>query len=312
MRAVRKIAKTEELMSTESEGSWAISYGDMITLLLTFFILFFSTDKSKPEQKEKQETVKKTEEKAVSPTKEDRAFEELSLVLTGKALQTLKTPDRNISSIPSTESVKDFKNASVKTAESGNLSIKLYQIGGQLIIEFPGVSFFEFGQTELTPSALEALNKFSETFKNFEGKFVVGIRAFTDDRPVRWGKLSRYRDNWELSALRAISTMHHLNERGIPLPLLRIGGYGEVNATSNQLLGATEDQSVGIGNALDRKVVLVLELKPNTEQASSMPIESSGGFPTTKPVSIPDTSGVSLPPTGPASGPAPASVKEGG
>ncbi len=28
----------------DSEGSWAISYGDMVTLLLTFFILFFSLD----------------------------------------------------------------------------------------------------------------------------------------------------------------------------------------------------------------------------------------------------------------------------
>jgi len=31
----------------DSEGSWAISYGDMVTLLLTFFIIFFAADKFK-------------------------------------------------------------------------------------------------------------------------------------------------------------------------------------------------------------------------------------------------------------------------
>jgi flagellar motor protein MotB len=28
----------------ESEGTWAVSYGDMITLLLSFFVIFYNTD----------------------------------------------------------------------------------------------------------------------------------------------------------------------------------------------------------------------------------------------------------------------------
>ena len=43
--------KYEEVEEVDSEGSWAVSYGDMVTLLLTFFIIFFTTD---PKQGTKQ------------------------------------------------------------------------------------------------------------------------------------------------------------------------------------------------------------------------------------------------------------------
>ena len=43
LRKYRQLATEEG--EIDSEGSWAISYGDMITLLLTFFILFFNMKK---------------------------------------------------------------------------------------------------------------------------------------------------------------------------------------------------------------------------------------------------------------------------
>lgn len=37
----RKLKKIHSQIHTDSDGSWAISYGDMITLLLSFFVIFF-------------------------------------------------------------------------------------------------------------------------------------------------------------------------------------------------------------------------------------------------------------------------------
>ena len=43
--------RTKKHEEVDAEGSWAISYGDMITVLLAFFVMFFSVD-FKDEEKE--------------------------------------------------------------------------------------------------------------------------------------------------------------------------------------------------------------------------------------------------------------------
>ncbi|MDW8190842.1 MAG: flagellar motor protein MotB, partial [Pseudobdellovibrionaceae bacterium] len=37
--------KFEHLDGFDSEGTWAISYGDLLTLITSFFIMFFTADK---------------------------------------------------------------------------------------------------------------------------------------------------------------------------------------------------------------------------------------------------------------------------
>ena len=49
---MKRLKREQEQIHIDTEGSWAISYGDMITLLLGFFILFFSLE---PETKKRVE-----------------------------------------------------------------------------------------------------------------------------------------------------------------------------------------------------------------------------------------------------------------
>ena len=41
----------------DTEGSWAISYGDMITLLLSFFVLFYTVDPQAEKQQSMQDQI---------------------------------------------------------------------------------------------------------------------------------------------------------------------------------------------------------------------------------------------------------------
>jgi flagellar motor protein MotB len=61
----------------------------------------------------------------------------------------------------------------------------------------------------------------------------------------------RFKDNLELSALRAVSAMRELQELGVPLHRMKVGGYGEIR----KLAGDASDSDL----ALARKLVLVIE-----------------------------------------------------
>ncbi|MBL7686769.1 MAG: hypothetical protein JNJ49_01955, partial [Bdellovibrionaceae bacterium] len=47
MKRLKRLQDTHPQEEADSEGSWAISYGDMVTLLLCFFILFFTVNPNK-------------------------------------------------------------------------------------------------------------------------------------------------------------------------------------------------------------------------------------------------------------------------
>ncbi|MEZ4873775.1 MAG: OmpA family protein [Bdellovibrionales bacterium] len=128
--------------------------------------------------------------------------------------------------------------------------------GNKMIIQFPQVSFFNSAQFTLTDDGDKALRRFANVFKSVNGRLRLVVRGYTDNRPVRAG--NPYKDNLELSALRAISALRSLNANGIPFHLMRIGGYGE----SDKSKEITEKEL----QKYDRKVVLVVEPLDQTER----------------------------------------------
>jgi chemotaxis protein MotB len=206
----------------DHNSNWAISYGDMVTLLLAFFVLFFNLGQDSLHIRLIDKMVKK-EFAYTAPRTPDSVW---------GPIEHLSAP-----------SAKD-----IKTTLQGN----------KLLVEFPSVSFFESGSFVLTENGQLALNKFANVFSQFTGKMRVVVRGYTDSRPVRQDRHSRYADNIELSALRAISALRILNQSGIPHHLMRIGGYGETD----------KSRSVSTDDVLryDRKIVLVIEPLDSTER----------------------------------------------
>ncbi len=54
---MRSLERKKRVEPIDSEGSWAISYGDMITLLLSFFVLYFTVDHTKVRNNKLQEAL---------------------------------------------------------------------------------------------------------------------------------------------------------------------------------------------------------------------------------------------------------------
>lgn len=206
----------------DSEGSWAISYGDMITLLLTFFILFFNVDQRDSQTR---------------------------LAVQESLIEKLKPLSQ-----PSVEVGADRTPAGIEERELAKWGAKVHRLGERVVVEFPQLSFYEKGSTEVREEAAKKLLQFAKLYEPYMGSNVLGIRAFTDTLKVSSGK--RYHDNLELSALRSISAMRVLQRAGIPLNLMRISGNGEIQS----VLPVLDMDAFRVkGDPLSRKVVLVIE-----------------------------------------------------
>lgn len=221
----------------DHNSNWAISYGDMITLLLAFFVLFFSVDKGKRD-----------------------------IQLLGKIVNEEMNRDSTALPVESTWGVKDKEKdqsdvyAGIQKNMKDAFSVKTSVMGNKLIVEFPQTSFFESANFELTGPGRQALAQFAGIFKRFSGSMRLIVRGYTDNQPVRAG-VQKFSDNLELSALRAISALRVLSEFGVPFDMMRIGGYGETDKSRN--LSEIELMK------FDRKIVLVVEPLDATERGVS-------------------------------------------
>jgi flagellar motor protein MotB len=219
----RKIKKID-IQSTDTEGSWAISYGDMITLLLSFFVIFFSFDFNKAKEK----------------TLEKSAIKNIALMKTFKEKKTgIGEKD--------TQTIDDLNEITTVVKKERD---------GKLVVFFKGANFFDSGATMVNDIGQVLLSKFIKNYVPYAGKFRVKIQAFTDNKPVSKTN-PRYRDNVELSALRSISVMRYLQNNGVPLNRVEIGGKGIMSERALSLLG-TETKNITELRKMSRTIALVL------------------------------------------------------
>ncbi len=225
--------KTYHLDDSDGEGSWAISYGDMITLLLSFFVIFFTTDLKKETAQKKQ------------------AFMNFSL--------------QELREIPTEISKESQNSKSPIDADSFlDLDIQVREANDKIVISFGRYSFFNSGQVDVKDETVKILNKFAEKYLPHAGTHRLSIKGFTDTKKVSNPNLRRFKDNLELSALRSIAAMRVLQQAGLPLNRMEIAGAGELNDINRfipDLLGLTKEER----DNYSRTIILVIS--PERENA---------------------------------------------
>jgi flagellar motor protein MotB len=211
----------------------------MVTLLLTFFILFFNVNQKATQESRKLQTALLAELGAkASDSSKDMGKSE---------------PKLNTGAVADSPSVDE---QNMKTW--GGIP---HEVGSRILIEFPAISFFDFGKTTVTHEGDAAIKRFTSHYMQYASGNSLMIKAFTDDVKVDREKSIRehrkYEDNLELSALRAIAAMRVLQHAGIPLNRMRISGNGEMETEIRKLASVAGPRTRG--NPLARKVMLVVE-----------------------------------------------------
>lgn len=224
MKSTRALKKENYADSeVDSDGTWALSYGDMITLLLSFFVIFFTTDFKKE--------------------KVDRLNRHLSFTLEGSSELT------HIDSSKKNELIGGIKFEGMKAILDGEI----------ILVSFGEVSFFNSGEVKVHQSGEKILKEFAKKFLPYAGNYRLSLKGFTDKRKVRQlpGLIRKYEDNLELSALRSLAAIRILQKEGIPLNRMEMAGGGELEVIQ-KLLPHTEGLSEGEINSISRTIVLVI------------------------------------------------------
>ena len=200
--------------------AWQATYGDMITLMLCFFVMLYNPSE-----------VDVTQMATITQSLQMQETETTSGGLSLSAGQ-LSDLGNNINSLPSLEKGKSLGLAKKKAVslfapdvKSNKITITSDERG--LIITLLSDNFFEEGSAELNINdTRETLLRLADFFRSDELKGRrFRIEGHTDNTPV--AENSKFPSNWELSATRAVNVLHYLADYGVRENDFSVAGYSD-------------------------------------------------------------------------------------
>ncbi len=203
----------EEEDDEPSSPAWMTTYGDMMTLLMTFFILIMSFSTMEVE-------------------KFKMAMGSLKGAMGILGVQKKLRPDQSWFS-PQQSNVNQMEEMSIlhHVAKLRELVKKkgmeehvvISMDGSEVFIQVKDHLLFNLGKADLKPNFLTILSLIAKTL--LKDAKEIKIEGHTDDLPIRTEK---YPSNWELSLDRALSVLKYfVKHEGISPNKLTAAGFGE-------------------------------------------------------------------------------------
>jgi chemotaxis protein MotB len=238
--------------SEEGEGPWLMSFADMVTLLMCFFILFFSTEKGNLEVDD--------------PIKVKALLEKLSELMNVEVPEEKTNVSPNIKSIASSQSDLDaLKETMQEIAKSLDIVFALAQPEpGRIDITFLNSNFFKPGQAEVTFGASRMVEIAALKLKSLPSNAVIEIHGHTDSDPIR---SNIFPSNWELSSARAASVLKILAKQGVKEKQMRAVGFAHFQPVAPELTsGGLPNPS---NKALNRRIVISITVPQEEKKKQS-------------------------------------------
>lgn len=227
----KKISNFTEEVREEGAPSWMITYADMATLLLTFFILYYSLASI---------SMKKFKEAIMG--------DELASIGLLELLDALESKDsiEILTGMRTDDILADIKNVAEQDSMSSVMEVSNDR--SKIIVRVPGQTLFEPGKALLKLKTSKAvLAEIIRIIKKYP-RYKISIQGHTDDSPI---STLQFPTNWELSSARATAVLRYFIDKNIDPRRMTATGYGEIfPIASNQ----TE-----MGQATNRRVEFVLE-----------------------------------------------------
>lgn len=181
----------EEHKCEEFDQMWIFTYGDMVTLLLVFFVLLLTFCKTDVEKF-------KSVAESFKPTPPGSPFflsgQPAVLEKLAQQAETVEVPEENFVSLDDRGVVVSFKDSAL----------------------------FAPGSAQLLPKAIESLSRFVKFLYALPNDIV--IEGHTDNQQIR---TAAFPSNWELSSARASAVARYFQREGIDGDRMTVLGLAE-------------------------------------------------------------------------------------
>lgn len=190
----------------EEDEAWLISYADLITNLLVFFVMLLTAAE-------------------LSPAKMQAIEESLS---GQKSPESLTAIQAEIEAKISKEGLQDM--VTTQLTEDG---LKLSLNSGVV---------FDSGKAAIREKVFAILDPMLGTLTPYAKRYRFAIEGHTDSRPISGGA---YASNWELSTARANAVRQRLESAGVAPGTIRVEGYADTQPLPAETLeGLSEDEKL--------------------------------------------------------------------
>ncbi len=225
----------------ENAERWLLTYADLITLLLAFFIMMYTFSKKDAQKYEEVASHLKSIFSGGSAVSYKAAASAGSTILEVGAKGT------------QSDEIKKQLEQQIRTLASTNGSkenISIYSDERGIIIRILDKAFFDEGKAELKERARSALDKITPVVKQIKNH--ISIEGHTDNIPI---STNEFKSNWELSVRRSTEVVRYLIERGgIGPERISASGYAEYRPLA--------ENSSAENRALNRRIEIIVGKSP--------------------------------------------------
>lgn len=199
-----------------SSERWLLTYADLITLLLVFFVVMYAMS-----QVDKAKYEKLKQSLSASMTVVGAGGRDATIIQGGNGVlpqeNTIIAPEQ----LELERIAKDVKRMAKEAGLEDQVETTLDKQG--LVVSISNAGFFEPGEATLRGEVVPTLDRIARMLKSSD--HALRVEGHTDNIPISTPK---YPSNWELSAVRATTIVRFLVERHSFEPRrLSAAGYGE-------------------------------------------------------------------------------------
>jgi chemotaxis protein MotB len=180
------------------EDSWLLSYADLITNLLLFFVVLLTAANL---SKGRMQQIVKSISGSESPASLESIRKEIDA----------KIAERKLQDLVRTEVLADGLELSLNSG-----------------------LVFDSGKAKIRPELEQTVSSMLQVLGPYSAKYTFAVEGHTDSTPITSG--AAFATNWELSSARAIVVRQRLEDAGVSRNRIRVEGYADTKPIPEQQL----------------------------------------------------------------------------